>query len=425
MTTFTPDAAAALGGPEWLRARRTAAAERFASLSLPEPTEEIWRYSRIGELDLDAYRPAVPGGPGANGATVAAELPPGADQRAALVVVHNGRPTRIEVDPALADKGLVVADVASLPDGDDLLARWRIADPFTELNSAFLPGATVVRVPRGMVVEQPIVIVHHVDGDGTAVFPRTIVSAGENSDVTVIEHQSSADVAAFADPLVDLDVGDAARLRYLNVQDLGPRIFQVGYQSSRVGRDATLQSSVVALGGDYARVRTDSRVDGKGATSYLTAVYFADGDRMHDFRTIQDHAAPSTTSDLLFKGAVSDHARSVYSGLIRVRKEARGINAFQTNRNLVLSEGAGAESVPNLEIETNDVVCSHASAVGPIDDEQRYYLESRGIRPDVAERLIVLGFFSEVLDRLPISSAVTGLRAALVRRLAARTAEAD
>lgn len=347
-------------------------------------------------------------------------IPEGTGERAALVVVHNGRPARIEVDPALAAKGLVVADVATLEDGDDLLGRTAVADAFTELNSAFLPGATVVRIPRGMAVERPIVIVHHLDGDGIASFSRTIVEAGDNSDATVIEHQSSSNVAAFSDPVVDLDVGDAARLRYLNVQDLGARVFQVGYQTSRVGRDATLQSSVVALGGDYARVRTDSRIDGKGGTSYLTAVYFADGARMHDFRTIQDHIAPKTTSDLLFKGAVSDTARSVYSGLIRVGKEARGTNAYQTNRNLVLSEGAGAESVPNLEIETNDVVCSHASAVGPIDDEQRYYLESRGIPPQVAERLIVLGFFGEVLDRLPVSDAIAGLRATLVRRLAER-----
>jgi Fe-S cluster assembly protein SufD len=402
-----------------LQARRAAAAERFGAGSLPDPTEEIWRYSRISELDLDAYRPAVDVA-GASGDAPPALVPEGTGERAALVVVHNGRPARIEIDPALAAQGLVVADVADLPDGDDLLGRLTVADAFTELNSAFLPGATVVRVPRGLVVEQPIVIVHHLDGEGVASFARTIVLAGESSDVTVIEHQSSADVHAFSDPIVELDVGDNARLRYLNVQDLGARIFQVGYQSSRVGRDATLQSSVVALGGDYARVRTDSKVDGRGATSYLTAVYFADGKRMHDFRTIQDHAAPKTTSDLLFKGAVSDQARSVYSGLIRVRKEARGTNAFQTNRNLVLSEGAGAESVPNLEIETNDVVCSHASAVGPIDDEQRYYLESRGIPPEVAERLIVLGFFNEVLDRLPLSAEVTGLRASLVRRLAER-----
>ena len=410
-----------MDGPDWLRARRLAAAERFGAGSLPSPAEEIWRYSRIGELDLDAYQPVL-GTP--VGEAPPALMPEGTGERAALVVVHNGRLARIEVDPALAARGLVIADVADLPDGDDLLGRLTVADAFTELNSAFLPGATVVRVPRGMVVEQPIVIVHHLDGAGAASFSRTIVLAGEDSDATVIEHQSSADVTAFSDPVVELDVGDAARLRYLNVQDLGTRIFQVGYQSSRVGRDATLQSSVVALGGDYARVRTDSKVDGKGATSYLTAIYFADGDRMHDFRTIQDHAAPKTTSDLLFKGAVSDRARSVYSGLIRVRKEARGTNAFQTNRNLVLSEGAEASSVPNLEIETDDVVCSHASAVGPIDDEQRYYLESRGIPPEVAERLIVLGFFAEVLDRLPLSAAVTGLRASLVRRLAERAGSA-
>ncbi len=400
-----------------MRARRLAAAERFAAGSLPDPSEEIWRYSRISELDLDAYRPAVDAPAGAG---EVANIPEGTGERAALVVVHNGRVARIEVDPAMAAKGLVVADAATLDDGDDLLGRTAVADAFTELNSAFLPGATVVRIPRGLVVERPILIVHHLDGDGIASFSRTIVEAGDNSDATVIEHQSSSDVVAFSDPVVDLDVGDAARLRYLNVQDLGSRVFQVGYQASRVGRDATLQSSVVALGGDYARVRTDSRIDGKGGTSFLTAVYFADESRMHDFRTIQDHIAPKTTSDLLFKGAVSGSARSVYSGLIRVGKEARGTNAYQTNRNLVLSEGAGAESVPNLEIETNDVVCSHASAVGPIDDEQRYYLESRGIPPEVAERLIILGFFGEVLDRLPASEAIAGLRATLVRRLAER-----
>jgi Fe-S cluster assembly protein SufD len=413
LKTFSPDAAAALGGPDWFRARRVAAAERFSAGSLPDPSEEIWRYSRISELDLDAFRPASgePGNAAGAGST---------GDHAALVIVQNGRPARIEVDPALEAKGLVVADAAGLPDGDELLSRTTVADAFTEMNTAFLPGATVVRVPRGMTVDRPIVIVHHLDGDGVASFSRTIVCAGESSDLTIIEHQSSSDVAAFSDPIVDLDVGDDARLRYLNVQDLGPRVFQVGYQSSRVGRDATLQSSVVALGGDYARVRTDSRIDGKGGTSYLTAVYFADSTRMHDFRTIQDHIAPKTTSDLLFKGAVSDTARSVYSGLIRIGKEARGTKAFQTNRNLILSEGAEASSVPNLEIETDDVVCSHASAVGPIDDEQRYYLESRGIPPQVAERLIVLGFFGEVLDRLPASDAVAGLRASLVRRLAER-----
>src|SRR5262249_42638976 len=157
-----------------------------------------------------------------------------------------------------------------------------------------------------------------------AAFPRTIIQAGADSELTVVEHQASTDVALVVDPVVELDLGDAARVKYLNVQDLGPRGWQIGYQASRVGRDATLRSAVVALGGDYARVRTDSTITGKGGTSYLTAVYFADGERMHDFRTLQDHAAPASTSDLLFKGAVQDKGRSVYSGLIRVRKDAPG-----------------------------------------------------------------------------------------------------
>ena len=342
-----------------------------------------------------------------------------------MLVLRNGCLHYAEVDPSLAGQGLFLGDVADLPEGDDLLGAVGSSgtDAFTELNAAFLPGAGVVHVPAGMTVDRPILVLHWLDGDGLAAFPRTIVHAGPDSQVTVVEHQASPDARLLVDPLVELDVGDAARVRYLNVQDLGPRVWQVGYQASRVGRDATLHSSVVALGGDYARVRTDAVITGKGGSTNLTAVYFADRDRMHDFRTLQDHAAPSSTSDLLFKGAVQDRGRSVYSGLIRVRKEARGTNAFQTNRNLVLSEGASAESVPNLEIETNDVRCSHASAVGPIDEDQLYYLESRGVPPDAAERLIVLGFFGEVLDRLPTPQLVAALRASVAERLAAKEAD--
>jgi Fe-S cluster assembly protein SufD len=146
---------------------------------------------------------------------------------------------------------------------------------------------------------------------------------------------------------------------------------------------------------------------------------------MHDFRTIQDHDAPHTTSDLLFKGAVQDHAASVYTGLIKIREHARGTNAFQTNRNLTLSEGAWAESVPNLDIRTNDVKCSHASTVGPIDEDQRFYLESRGIRPEVAERLVVLGFFDEVLGQLPAVDLVADLRARVAAKLNIGEQESD
>jgi len=432
LSRFTPDAAAALEGPEWLRARRTAAAERFAAASLPTEAEEIWRYSRVSELDLDAHVPAggtdsdSPGGNGDASTTVPAGLSGVlalSGPRSGLLVLHNGRVVHRELDPALEARGVVLADAVDMADGEAVLGTATDAtdiDAFTELNAAFLRGAAVLRVPSGVQVDDPVLILHWFDGEGTAAFPRTVLLAGEDSQVTVVEHQASADVLALVDPVVQIEVADAARLRYLNVQDLGPRVSQVGYQASRVGRDASLFSSVVALGGDYARVRTDSRLDGKGGSAQLNALYFTDRDRMHDFRTLQDHVAPSTSSDLLFKGAMQDRGRSVYSGMIRVRPEARGTNAFQTNRNLVLSEGAGAESVPNLEILTDDVSCSHASAVGPVDEEQLYYLESRGVPPVAAERLIVLGFLGEVLDRLPSPALVASLRAAIARRLASR-----
>jgi Fe-S cluster assembly protein SufD len=147
-------------------------------------------------------------------------------------------------------------------------------------------------------------------------------------------------------------------------------------------------------------MRTDSILTGQGGRAELLAAFFGDRDQMHDFRTLQEHVAPKTTSDLVFKGAVAGTARSVYTGLIHMRKGAKGANAFQTNRNLVLSEGAHADSVPNLDIEENDVRCSHASAVGPVDTQQRFYLESRGVPGAVAERLIVLGFFAELLERV-------------------------
>ncbi len=422
LSSFTPQDASALPGPAWLTARRAAAAERFAAISLPTESEEIWRYSRISQLDLSEFSPVR----ATTGATVTPGIPPeleavvaAAGAHAAVLVVRNGAVSYAEIDPSLAGQGLYVGDVADLPNGDDLLGSvaQSTTDAFTELNTAFLPGAAVVHVPSGLAVEHPVLVLHWFSGDGAAAFPRTIIQAAADSEVTIVEHQASADVRLLVDPVVEIEVADAARVRYLNVQTLGRRVWQVGYQASRVGRDATLQSSVVALGGDYARVRTDSVIVGRGGSSYLTALYFADGDRMHDFRTVQDHAGPSSTSDLLFKGAVQDHGRSVYSGLIRVRKEAVGTNAFQTNRNLVLSEGASAESVPNLEIETNDVRCSHASAVGPIDEDQLYYLESRGVPPDAAARLIVLGFFSEVLDRLPTPALLGTIRRAVADRL--------
>ena len=426
---FTADAARSLPGPEWLVERRVAAAERLADVAWPTDAEEIWRYSRIGELDLDRFAP-VPrellGEPGVEpapgGGPVAAE----AGERAGLVAVRNGRVVHHALDDALAAKGVVVCGLATC-DREvvaDALGVCSDASPdaFTALHDAFLVGGAVVKVPPGVVVDKPIVVLHWSEGDGLASFPHTLVIAGEDAEVTVFDRFGSSDTGRdsrghLVDAVVELLVADAARVRYLSVQEHGPRTWQVALQRAHVGRDASLKSSSVALGGDYARLRSESLITERGGESDLLAVYFGDGSQMLDFRTLQDHAAPSSRSDLLFKGAVEDRARSVYSGLIRIRHEAQRANAFQTNRNLVLSEGAEARSVPNLEIEANDVHCSHASAVGPIDDDQRYYLESRGIPPAEAERLIVLGFFDDVFDRLPVPSLIAPLRRSVIEKI--------
>jgi Fe-S cluster assembly protein SufD len=223
-------------------------------------------------------------------------------------------------------------------------------------------------------------------------------------------------------PVLQVRAAQAARVRYVGINELGPSVWSIGHQQAVGERDSSTLLGTVALGGDYARVRTDVKVVGRGASTRQVAIYFADGNQMHDFRTKQDHAAPKSHSDLLFKGAVQDHAKSVYTGLIKIRNEAKGSQAFQTNRNLTLSEGAWAESVPNLDIETNDVKCSHASTVGPIDEDQRFYLESRGVRPEVAERLVVLGFFDEVLAQLPVGDLVDELRGRVADKLARREA---
>jgi Fe-S cluster assembly protein SufD len=373
------------------------------AVTLPTTEDEHWRYSRIAELDLDAWAVA----PTPEGGSVPV---PRVGDRSALAVIVDGRlvATEIEDDRITIEAG-----------GDSAGVRGERTDGIDALHDGLVAEVVTITVPAGVVVEKPIIVVHSVEAEGGASAPHLVVRAGADSEVTIYDHQQSGDVAALVLPQVELDVADAARVSYVNVQLWGARVWQLGRQSSRVGKEATFTSTTVALGGDYARLAVESTMTGKGGSGALRAVYFGDRHQMHDFRTLQDHVAPHTTSDLLFKGAVDGRSRAVYTGLIHIGKQANGVNAFQTNRNVKLSEHAWAESVPNLEIENNDVRCSHASAVGPVDEDQRFYLETRGVQPDVAEQLIVLGFLDEVLADLPVPDAVPGLRQSLVAKLGA------
>ena len=405
-TQFTPDAAGAIPGPDWLARRRVAAAEQVAASSMPSAEEEVWRYTPIGQLDLSRYQLADGGG-----GTSTASIP----EHSAIADTSNGRLCGVELPAEVADQGV---EVRPLGEGDAELAASVDVDLFALMNAAFSVEPLLVRVPPGVSVERPIVVRHWLDADGGAAFPRLIVDAGADSSVEVLELYGSADVAAFISPVIEIRVAAAARVGYLTVQDLGPKVWHIGSQVSHIGAQAHLRSSSAALGGEYARTRLDTHLSGRGATGDLISLYFGDGEQTLDFRTFQDHAAPDTTSTLLFKGAVDDASRSVYTGLIRVRPDARGTNAYQTNRNIKLSEDAWAESVPNLEIENNEVHCSHASAVGPINSDQLFYLESRGVPTETAERLIVTGFFDEVLDRFPVPEAVPAVRDRLQAKIA-------
>ena len=409
LTAFTADAAASLDGPAWLRARRTASVERFVAIGLPSSEQEEWRYSRIGDLDLDAYAPVLQPPP----------PPPSVEplplSAGATVTIVDGWLVDVDLSADLQAKGVRIGR-ASDEDQDLMAAGAPAADALATLNDAFA-DPVVIQVPAGVTLDAPIAVRHDVTRAGAAVFPRLVVDAGRASAVTVIDVTRSAPVVALAVPVVELRVAAAANVRYVGVQDLDLATWQIGTVVASVDQEATLTADAIALGGDYARLRTDCRLIGRGATGNLRAAYFGEADQTLDFRTFQDHRAPDTTSDLLFKGAVGGRSRSVYTGLIRVEKEARGTNAFQTNRNVKLSDDAWAESVPNLEIENNDVHCSHASTVGPVDEEQRFYLESRGVPPQVADRLIVAGFFDEVIRRLPGAGLVAAVRSRISEKL--------
>jgi len=441
-SSFTADDLARLPGPSWLDGYRSDAFERFSSGPLPDPSEEVWRYFPLHELDLDHYVPAADPGTTAaagralpmpvmvdaagmarltDGATVlgtadgwpvTGRLPEVAGRSAPL---GGGRTASTVADGVTVGTLADTSDPAGFLDG--VLAG---SDAFVQLNQAYAPGVLVVDVPAGITLDAPVVVVHTVgpgNGRAPAVFPRLSVRLGDGARAEVVEVTVGGDDTLVV-PVTELAVGDRASLAYVSLQLLGSRAWTVGRTAGAVGRDGSLVMFTAGLGGRRCRLRTDVVARGQGASTTLCSTYLGSDDQVHDLRTLQDHAAPRTTSDLLCQGAVAQESRSVYSGLIRVRHGATRSDAMQRNRSLVLGDGAHADSVPNLDIEENDVRCSHASAVGPVDPDQQYYVESRGVAPEDAQRLIVRGFYRDVLARCPVGGARDLLYAEVDRRLA-------
>lgn len=407
---YSAEIAEALPGPAWLKSQRTAAAERASSLPLPTFEAEEWRYSPIDDFRPDAFGPAA--------TAPAGDAPKPFAPDGASIVVHTVDGFVSSIDGPGA-KGL---DVSSASAGSAELDLGAVEGVFGEANTAFSPDPIVIRVAAGRDVEGPVVVTHDIQTGGVAAFPRVEVEVGGDASVSVVEVFRSAAVSALVVPVTNINCGGASRVRYQQVQELGREVWQLGSLAANVEQQANFVGGIAAMGASYGRLRTDCRLVGRGASGDLLALYFGDGDQTLDFRTFQDHLARDTSSNLLFKGVLDDASTSVYTGLIRVSPDGAGTNAVQTNRNIKLSEDAWAESVPNLEIENNDVHCSHASAVSPVDEEQLFYLESRGVPTAAAERLIVEGFLAEIISELPVPVVADRVAAMVQEKLDRREA---
>ena len=414
--SFTPDIfashlASVPSGPVWWLDRKRAAFERFATLPLPKRTDESWRFSNLAGLTLDGFA--------LNPAEKVTIAPFPVENAASLTFVNNavmrGAGSASRLPP-----GVVVTNLAeALAEYGDLLKQHFMAQPqklgsdkFAALHTAFVRDGAFIYVPRGVEVPAPILVTHIAAGAGSAVFPHTLVIAEENAKVCVVDTFISADPSAhFACGANDLYAGHGAQLSYIGAQAWSRETRSFQFNSTVVRRDARVQSLNLHLGGRQARHESLSQLQAPGAFSEMLALTVADHEQEFDQRTLQIHQAPNTKSDLLYKNALRDQAKTIFSGLIVVDSDAQRTDAYQSNRNLMLSEDAEANSLPGLEIQANDVRCTHGATSSRIDPDQEFYLQSRGIPKPAADELLTFGFFEEVLNRLQNDPLHDALRA--------------
>jgi Fe-S cluster assembly protein SufD len=413
--------------PRFLEELRARAREEFAALPIPSQSTEEWRYTDLSGLDL-AFTPWSAGGRADDLDGVPPTLLEAAGEvgdRAGLQIQRNSEVMLTRLDPELVARGVVFTDLdRAAAERPELVRPFLHAlvptsrTKFTALHAAFRTGGTFLYVPAGVAVEIPLQTLTYLDADGAAVFPHTLLVAEREAEVTFLDRYVSPPLGrALSDAVIEIHVGPAAHVRYVAIQDWGPGVTHLSVQRSRLGRDAELRTTSVGFGASLARSEAESVLAEPGASSEMLGVYFADGEQHFDHRTLQDHVAPHCSSDLLYKGALRDASSGVYSGWVVVREGAQKTDAMQTNRNIVLSEQAKARSIPNLEIDANDVRCGHAASVGPVEEETLFYLMSRGIPRSEAERLVVSGFFQEVLDRITLDEVRASVASAIDEEL--------
>jgi len=292
-------------------------------------------------------------------------------------------------------------------------------EKFAAHNAAAWKHGLLVHVPKGVELEQPLYVRLAGQAPSSSFFWRLLVVAEEGSRFSLIEEYTSAapDLVSYSNAAVELFVEQAARLEYVSLQNLSRETWHFATHHARVERDAKLDWVAGGFGSKKGKIRIQNDLAGPGAESTVTGAYFADGSQHLDYDTFQEHIAPNTTSDFAFKGALRDTATAVWRGMIRVERDAQKTNAYQENRNLLLSPDAHADSIPGLEILANDVRCTHGATLGQVDREQLFYLMARGLSRGEAERLIVRGFFQDILDRIDLEPVREALAQALETRI--------
>jgi len=384
---------------------RSDARERYAALPLPTTKDEHWRFTDLKGFDPDGWE--------SNGAACALS-PPSLIELDVAGVAHASEgalrivssPDGIRFEPLPEDHELLYS-----------LVGWD--EKFAAHNAAMWENGLLVHVPAGVVLEKPLYVRVANATEGGSLFWRLLVVAEPDSRFTLIEEYTSpsSELASYTNAAVEIVVKQAAKVEYVSVQNLSRGTWHFASHHARVDRDAELDWVAGGFGSAKGKVRIQNDLAGTGATSRVTGAYFADGTQHLDYDTFQEHIAPNTTSDFAFKGALRDTARTVWRGMIRVEEGAQKTNAYQENRNLLLSKTAHADSIPGLEIMANDVRCTHGATLGQIDREQLFYLMARGLSRSEAERLIVRGFFQDVLDRVELEPVRDALVAALEARI--------
>jgi Fe-S cluster assembly protein SufD len=384
---------------------RTELLERYRALPLPTTRDEHWRFTDLAGFDPDAWSTEA-----ATAATVPSMLDLDVAASATIdesgISVSDGVPKGIRFEPLTDDNPLV----GSLVQADDKLRAH---------NAAVWQHGLLVHVPPGVELERPLYLRVASNVAGGSLFWRVLVVAEAGSRFTVVQELTSAaeDLEAYVNGVVEVVVRDGAKAEIVNVQRLSRQAWLFASCHARVERDAELDWVEGGFGSARGKVWIQNDLADRGATSRVTGAYFADGEQHLDYDTYQLHAAPDTTSDFAFKGALRDSAATVWRGMIRVEEGAQKTNAYQENRNLLLSKTATANSIPGLEILANDVRCTHGATLSQVDREQLFYLMARGLPRSEAERLIVRGFFQDVLDRIELQPVREALGAALESRI--------